>query len=325
MSKLSDLHILVPASLYEELVPAVVALVPEAHLTPYDEDPALAPPHADEAEIVLRWVAGKRYGALVANGPKVRWLHTASAGVDHVLTPEVKAKPGLVLTDSGPAFAIAMGEFVLTWMLMVSHRMPEMLAQQQSRTWKWITQEELHGQTVGVIGLGPIGQGIASRCKAFGMKTMGFRRRNEPVPDVDETLTGTEGLDRLLRESDWVVIAAALTGDTRSLLGAKEIARMKPTARLINIARGGLIDESALIDALRSGAIAGACLDVFAQEPLPTDNPLWDMPNVLISPHTSPGWTTGLRERQKEIFLSNLQKYVRGEEMAGVVDIDRGY
>jgi phosphoglycerate dehydrogenase-like enzyme len=319
------MHILVPASVYEELTPLAAARVPTAHLTPYDEDPALTPPHAEEAEVVLRWVAGKRYGSLVAGGPGVRWLHTASAGVDHVLTPEVKAKPGLVLTDSGPAFAIAMGEFVLTWMLMVAHRMPEIMVQQQAQTWKWVTQEELHGQTVGIIGLGPIGQAIAARCKAFGMKTIGFRRRPEPVPDVDQTFTGPDGLNQLLRQSDWVVIAAALTGETRSLLGASEIAKMKPTARLINIARGGLIDEIALIDALRSGAIAGACLDVFAQEPLPMDNPLWNLPSVLISPHTSPGWTAGLRERQIEIFLSNLEKYVRGEEMAGVVDISRGY
>ncbi len=325
MSTPSRLHVLVPASVHQELIPLAAARVPAAHLTPYDEDPALSPPYAAEAEVVLRWVAGKRYAGLVANGPGVRWLHTASAGVDHVITPEVKAKPGLLLTDSGPAFAIAMGEFVLTWMLMVAHRMPEIIAQQQSRTWKWVTQEELHGQTVGIIGLGPIGQGIAARCKAFGMRTIGFRRRSEPVPDVDRTLTGPEGMDTLLRESDWVVIAAALTGETRSLLGATQFGQMKPTARLINIARGGLVDEPALINALQSGAIAGACLDVFAQEPLPLDNPLWNLPNVLISPHTSPGWTAGLRERQIEIFLSNLEKYVCGEEMAGVVDIGRGY
>ena len=319
------MKILVPAPLLEELIVPVAARVPDAVLTPYDEDPALSPPHADEAEIVLRWVAGKRYAGLVANGPKVRWLHTASAGVDHVLTPEVKAKPGLILTDSGPAFGIAMGEFVLTWMLMVTHRMPELLAQQQSHTWSHLTQEELHGQTVGIIGLGPVGQGIAARCSAFGMRTLGLRRRKEPVPGIDQTLTGADGLERLLRESDWVIIAAALTGETRSLLGADEIAKMKPSARLVNIARGALVDETALIAALQSKSIAGACLDVFVEEPLPAGNPLWDMPHVLIAPHNSPGWTSGLRERQKEIFLSNLEKYVRGGAMAGVVDIARGY
>ena len=319
------MHILVPASLLEELIAPVAARVPDAVLTPYDEDPARTPPYKDEAEIVLRWVAGKRYAGLVSHGPKVRWLHTASAGVDHVLTPEVKAKPGLILTDSGPAFAIAMGEFVLTWMLMVTHRMPELLAQQQSHTWNHLTQEELYGQTVGIIGLGPIGQGIAARCRAFGMRTVGLRRRNEPVPGIDQTLTGADGLNKLLRGSDWVVIAAALTGETRSLLGAAEIAKMRPSARLVNIARGALVDETALIAALQSKAIAGACLDVFVEEPLPAGSPLWDMPNVLIAPHNSPGWTLGLRERQKEIFLSNLEKYVRGEAMAGVVDIARGY
>jgi phosphoglycerate dehydrogenase-like enzyme len=143
------------------------------------------------------------------------------------------------------------------------------------------------------------------------MRTIGLRRRNEPVPNVDEALTGSEGLDRLLRESDWVIVAAALTGETRSLLGASEIARMKPTARLINIARGGLIDEPALVEALRTKAIRGACLDVFAEEPLPPDNPLWDLPDVLVSPHTSPGWTAGLRERQKR-YLSRTSKNTSG-------------
>jgi phosphoglycerate dehydrogenase-like enzyme len=156
MSTVSGIDILVPISVFEDLLPLAAARVPAANLVPYDEDPAIPPPHAEEAEVVLRWFGGKRFSELVANGPKVRWLHTESACVDQVITPEIKAKRGLILTDSGTSYAIPMGEFVLTWMLMVTHRMPEMIAQQQSRTWKWITQEELHGQTVGIIGLGPL-------------------------------------------------------------------------------------------------------------------------------------------------------------------------
>jgi len=319
---------LVPAPVYEELLPEARALDPDIELQPYSEDDTVVP-GAERAEVVLRWIAGKRYAGLATDeGPSVRWLHTASAGVDHVLTPAVaeKVRAGrLVFTDSGPAFAIAMGEFVLGWMLAVAHRLPQMGEQQRARTWEWVTdQEELHGQTVGVIGLGPIGRGIAERCRALGMRTLGLRRRPEPVPGVDETLTGAEGLARLLAESDWVVVAAAHTPETRSLLGAAEFARMKPTSRVVNVARGALIDEAALIDALRAGHIAGACLDVVATEPLPPDSPLWTLENVYLSPHSA-SWTRGLGKRQRRIFLENLARFRRGEPLANVVDVSRGY
>lgn len=318
------MHILVPEHIYEELSDPASAAAPGVVLLPYPEDGPLDDAW-QEAEGVLRWVAGKRYAPLVADGPKVRWLHTASAGVDHVLTPAVKAKPNLVVTDSGPAFEIAISEFVLAWMLLVARRLPELMASQRERRWESVVQQELYGQTVGIVGLGPIGQGVAVRAKAFGMRTLGFRRNQAPSPNVDETLTGPDGLARLLTESDYVVLAAALTGETKALLGPAQIAQMNPAAWLINIARGGLIDESSLIEALREKKIAGACLDVFAQEPLPQDSPLWDLPNVHIAPHNSPGWTAGLHERQKTLFLDNLRRFALGEPLESVVDIARGY
>ena len=316
--------VLVPDSVYNELAVPARAAAPEAELRPYQEDAATVD-GLEEAVAVLRWVAGKRYAGLVAQGPQVRWLHTASAGVDHVLTPAVRAKAGLTVTDSGPAFEIAISEFVLAWMLLTARRLPQLMASQRAHVWQSEVQQELFGATVGIIGLGPIGRGVAQRAKAFGMRTLGLRRQQAAVPFVDEVLTGPDGLVRLLRKSDWVVLAAALTEESRSLLGSEELATMKASAWLINIARGGLVDEAALIAALREGHIAGACLDVFAQEPLPPDNPLWDFPNVHISPHNSPGWTPGLRERQKSLFLDNMRRFARGEPLEGVVDIARGY
>ena len=320
--------ILVPATLYDELAKPAQEAAPGVTLRAYAEDstPVVG---LDRAEGVLRWVAGKRFSELVSQGPKVRWLHTASAGVDHVLTPGVREKAartdGFTLTDSGPAFEVAISEFVLAWMLLVTRRLPELMAHQHAHEWKSETQQELWGQTVGILGLGPIGQGVASRAKAFGMRTLGLRRRQEPVPSVDEVLTGDAGLGRLLRESDWVVLAAALTEESRSLIGPGQLAQMKPSAWLINIARGGLVDETALVTALQSGQIAGACLDVFAQEPLPPNSSLWEMPNVHIAPHNSSGWTRGLHERQKALFLDNLRRFACGEPLAGAVDIGRGY
>ena len=142
---------------------------------------------------------------------------------------------------------------------------------------------------------------------------------------IDEVLTGGDGLNRLLEASDYVVIAAAATDDTRALIGADQLARMKPASWLINIARGSLIDEPALIETLTAGRIAGACLDVFAQEPLPPDSPLWDLHNVHIAPHNSSGWSPGLRNRQKAIFLDNLRRFAAGEPLENAVDIARGY
>ena len=318
------MNVLVPDHLYDELKDAAQNAAPSVTLLPYSEDGA-AEDAWQSAEGVLRWVAGKRFAALVADCPDVRWLHTASAGVDHVLTPAVKAKPGIVVTDSGPAFEIAISEFVLAWMLLAARRLPELMALQKEHRWESLTQQELYGQTVGIIGLGPIGLGIAARAKAFGMRTLGLRRRDLAAAGVDKVLTGADGLARLLTESDYVVVAAALTGETKALLGAEQIALMKPSAWVINIARGGLIDEPALIRALQNGKIAGACLDVFAQEPLPSDSPLWDMPNVHIAPHNSPGWTAGLRQPQKALFLSNLGRSSRGQPLENAVDIERGY
>ena len=318
------MDILVPEHLCDELHGPARDAAPNVTLLPYPED-GPADDAWQSAEGVLRWVAGKRFASLVEDCPRVRWLHTASAGVDHVLTPAVKAKPGIVVTDSGPAFEIAISEFVLAWMLLVARRLPELMAFQRQRRWESVVQQELYGQTVGIVGLGPIGLGIAARAKAFGMRTLGLRRRDLPAENVDEVLTGQEGLVRLLAESDYVIVAAALTGETRALLGPAEIVLMKPSAWLINIARGGLIDEPALIRALQNGKIAGACLDVFAQEPLPLDSPLWDLPNVHIAPHNSPGWTAGLRERQKALFLSNLARFSRGEALENAVDIVQGY
>ncbi len=316
--------ILVPEHLHDELLVPAHEAAPQADLRPYGESEA-TPDGLDEAVAVLRWVAGKGFARLVHQGPQVRWLHTASAGVDHVLTPDVRAKAGLTVTDSGPAFEIAISEFVLAWMLLVARGLPALRTNQREHKWEAVPQFELHGKTVGIIGLGPIGRGTAARAKAFGMRTLGLRRHSAPVDGVDEILTGSEGLARLLAESDFVVLVAALTGETRALIGPEQLARMKPAAWLINIARGGLMDEPALLAALQSGRIAGACLDVFTQEPLPPDSPLWDLPNVHIAPHNSPGGDPNLRVRQKAIFLDNLGRFARGEALTNVVDITRGY
>jgi phosphoglycerate dehydrogenase-like enzyme len=325
---MASVTVLVPAAVAEELTPLVAAVSPDIRAIAYREDDTDVP-GAEEAVAVYRWIAGKRFEGFARDSPRMRWIQTASAGIDHVVTPTLRElfrqRHDLLFTDSGPAFGICMGEFVLAMMLAVAHRLPDHWEQRRKREWEWLTHEELYGATVGIVGLGPVGVGIAQRCKAMGMRTLGLRRRPEPVPDVDAVYTGPDGLTTLLQESDWLVIAAASTLETRHLIGAAELARMKPTARLINVARGALVDESALIAALQSGRIAAACLDVFATEPLPQDSPLWTLPNAHTTPHNATGWTRAMRRRQFDLFTANLRRFLNGEPLEGLVDVDRGY
>ena len=316
--------ILIPSIVFDDITASLTGTPLQVELLRYDENetPVDGATHADA---VFRWIAGKRFSTLVDQGTSIRWLHTASAGVDHVLTPAVKGRKGIVVTDSGPAFGPAIAEFVLASMLSFARRLPELSSNQTAHRWQHVDQRELMGATIGIIGLGPIGQAIAERAKAFGMKTIGLRRSQKPAEFVDEITIGADGLGRTSAEADYVVLAAALTGETNHLIGAEQLAMMKPDALLINIARGGIVDEAALINALTNGRIGGAVLDVFSKEPLPTESPLWEMPNVFISPHHSGGGSPGLRQRQIDIFLDNLRRYCNGDQLLNQVDIDRGY
>ena len=318
------MKILIPANMMDEYGADARSHVPDVTLIPYDDSDKPVP-GADEAEGILRSWSVARWRQLVADGPRIRWVHTLSAGVDGLLVPEVRSKQGLVLTESGTAFTDSIPEFVLAWILMVARRLPQFIEQQREHRWEGIQQDELTESTIGIVGLGPIGLGVAKRAKAFGMRTMGLRRHDRPAENVDEVVTGPGGLDRLMRESDYIVIAAALTDETRHIIGAGEIAKMKSSAWIVNIARGAHIDQDALVDALQSNAIGGACLDVTTPEPLPKDDPLWDLPNVYIAPHNSTGNAPSVRKRQREIFIDNLQRFAKGEPLENVVDFERGY
>lgn len=318
------MNILIPHVLYDYYAPDAQSIAPAARLIPYSDDDS-APSGLADVEAIAWWYTVKHIDEIVRNAPKLRWLNSGSAGVDRLLSRTIVEREGLVVTDSGPAFEIAISEFVLAWILSVVRRLPELDAQQRRHEWNSLKQDELWGKTVGIVGLGPIGRGVAARAKAFGMRTIGMRRSHKPEPAVDEVVTGSDGLTRLLSESDFVVLAAALTDETHALIGRDQLSSMKPSAWIVNIARGAMIDEPALIDALKSGGIAGACLDVFAEEPLPADSPLWDMPNVHIAAHNSAGMTDGVRERQKQLFLDNLRRFVDGHPLENVVDVHRGY
>lgn len=252
------------------------------------------------------------------SAPLLRWVHCGHAGLDRSARPEVFER-GLLVTSSAGRSAPALAEHAMFFMLALSFRFGRFYEAQLAGRWGVPGQHDLralYGQTLGIIGLGHTGIELAKRAKAFGMHVSAYRRRTQSVPEVDRLYSTDRGetLDALLGESDYVVLALPLTDQTRLLIGARELALMRPTARLVNIARGGLVDEQALVDALNSGRLAGAALDVVGQEPLPRDSQLWRTPNLLITPHVTPK-SMDREDRSLEILLENIRRYRAGEPM----------
>ena len=275
------------------------------------------------AEVLLAWdfhtpaLAGAWKSA-----DRLRWVHTASAGVDNVLTPDVVAS-AVTVTNSRGVFDSAIAEYVLGLVLAFAKDLPGTWDRQNRRVWEHRDTERVAGTTAVVCGVGPIGRAIARLLRAAGMRVRGVGRTARDDPDFG-AVAASGDLARLLPEADYVVLAAPLTEQTRGLIGATELAAMRPTARLINVGRGELVVEPELVDALRAGRLGGAALDVFDREPLPSSSPLWNLPRVLISPHMSAD-TVGWRERLAELFLDNLARWRVGEPLRNVVDKELGY
>ncbi len=247
----------------------------------------------------------------------LRWLHTFSAGVDSPAFQVIIDRGGM-LTNSSGASAPPIAQYVIAMMLYRTKRIDEWRDQQRRREWTQLSPGELTGQTVGIIGTGAIGGEVARLAKAFGMRTIGMRRSDKRTPHIDEQVTPRR-LPQLLKQTDFVVLACPLTKETEGLIGERELRAMKPTATLINVARGRVVHESALIRALTEGWIGGACLDVFTFEPLPESSPLWDMPNVIVTPHNS-GPSPLNMGRAMAIFLDNLDRFANGRKLRNLVE-----
>ncbi|MFQ6019837.1 MAG: D-2-hydroxyacid dehydrogenase [Dehalococcoidia bacterium] len=263
---------------------------------------------------------------IVTLAPGLRWVQLTSAGVDHLLESDL-VKKGVVLTTASGVHAITMGEFVLGLILSFAKGLHGAVRQQRERSWRPYLADELYGKTVGIIGLGAIGGQIARLAKALGMRVLATRRstggRRQGAGDVDELLPPSS-LSYLLAESDYVVIAAPLTAETRHMVGEMELRAMKRSAVIINVSRGAIVDEAALVRALKEGRVAGAALDVFEVEPLPPQSELWAMDNVVITPHVA-GGTPLYMERAVDLFCDNLRRYLSGEPLRNLVDVARGY
>jgi phosphoglycerate dehydrogenase-like enzyme len=242
-----------------------------------------------------------------------------------VLAPEIVAHPA-VLTNGRGAFSAALAEFVLAALLFFLKDMRRLVKQQSAGAWEPFDTERLEGRTVGIVGYGDIGRAIAAKLGPLGVEILALRRRPELSkgdPLVSETVPSERLLD-LMARSDDVVVTAPLTPRTQGLVGREAIAAMKGTAVLVNVGRGPVVDEPALVEALRRDRIRGAALDVFETEPLPAGHPFWGLSNVLLSPHSAdhvPGWV----DEAMRLFLRQLEHFRRGEPLANVVDKAQGY
>lgn len=261
---------------------------------------------------------------------RLRWAHTASAGVGASLHAAMRASD-VVLTNSAGIYAEPMADTVLAMILHFARGIDfAVRAQAERRWWKEPFDDprtpvrELSGSTLGIVGLGGIGQAVARRAVALGMTVVAARRRRTDGPPGVEVRSGADALERILPRSDYLVLAVPQTEQTRAMVGARELGMLPEGAVLVNVARGGVVDEEALVAALRGGRLRGAGLDVFAREPLPEGSPLWGLPNVLVLPHVS-GASHRFWRRQTDLITHNIRRYAAGEPLLNTVDKHAGY
>ncbi|GAA2092724.1 D-2-hydroxyacid dehydrogenase [Microlunatus panaciterrae] len=287
-------------------------------------DESAAGAELGDAEAAVRWdLDDDGFQRLLNEAPRLRWLHSPGAGVERWPLQELDAR-GITLTNGAGVFAIPIAEWVLSTMLtVVKHSDAVRQAQTQHR---WAGDEpadELYRRTLLVLGTGGIGQEIIKRASAFEMRIWGSNRQGRQVEHADRVVQGDEWR-ALLPDADFVVSTVPLTAETAHMIGAAELSSFKSGAWLINVGRGGTIDEEALLQALHDQTIGGAALDAWTTEPLPADHPAWSQPNMIVSPHRSGSSPAG-RDRGLRLFVANLRRFAAGEPMANVVDLSAGY
>lgn len=275
--------------------------------------------HVEDAEVLLAW----RFPVhALKRARRLRWIQLTSAGVDHVLDGVAELRD-VVVTNTRGIHAELMADYAMGAMVMLQWSFPRLLRQQQARSWRHQYTEPLAGKTLGVVGVGAIGGEIARRGGAAGMTVLGMRRDPRPVEGV-ERMFGPAELREMLSLCDFVVLVVPATPATHRMVGEGELRRMRRSAFLVNVARGSVVDEPALVRALEEGWIAGAALDVFETEPLPATSPLWAMENVIVTPHIA-GEPDDYPRRVMIVFEENIRRFREGRPLVNVVDLDRGY
>jgi phosphoglycerate dehydrogenase-like enzyme len=281
---------------------------------------------APDATVIFNWsLAGDLQREVFRMCPNVEWVHSRAAGLDGLLFPELVESP-VRLTNGRGIYSESLGEFVVGAILYFAKDLRRMIRNQAAGAWEPFDIVEVRGQTVGIVGYGDIGRAVASRVHALGMRVLGVKRHG-PAHDDDpfaERIYGPEGLIEMISRSDYVVVTAPLTPETVGLMGEPEFAAMKPDAVAINVGRGPVIEEAALVKALSEKRIKGAALDVFDTEPLPKGHPFYKLENVLLSPHCAdhtPDWL----DQAMRFFLTQFERFRKGEPLKNVVEKKLGY
>jgi phosphoglycerate dehydrogenase-like enzyme len=279
--------------------------------------------HLREADILFDfdWLAPER---LPLHAPRLRWVQGTSAGIGELLRRTGLIETDLIFTTAAGVHASPLAEFVILSLLYFYRDVPRLQRMQKAHHWERYTNKELAGGRALVVGLGAVGRTIAGRLAALDLEVWGARRTSGPPPEGVSRVLPLAGLGAPLGEIDALVLACPLTPQTKGLIGASELAAMRDGALLVNVARGPVVDEQALVQALRDGRLGGAALDVAEVEPLPADSPLWDMPNVLISPHSA-STVHDENRRIVDIFVANLGRYLDGEPLINQFDRMHGY
>jgi phosphoglycerate dehydrogenase-like enzyme len=317
------LTVLVAGAAADDPPPGIAASTEVVDLRFADTDEAMRT-EIRGADVVFAWRAHREL--LEPAWPaadRLRWIQTASAGVDALLFPELVASDVIVTNASG-IFDAAIAEWVVGMVVLFAKGVLRVLDRQRRHEWLHELTEPVAGKRMLVVGVGGIGRAVARDALALEMQIRGVGRRTRPNDEVFGVVLGTDELHEALGWADYVVDVLPGTPDTRHLFDARAFAAMRPGARFLNVGRGSTVAEEALIGALRSGRLSGAALDVFEQEPLPADSPLWDLPNVVVFPHMS-GDYAGWRESVVELFLENLGRFARGEPLRNGVDKRLGY
>lgn len=274
--------------------------------------------------------AGKRetIEAMLPRLPSLQWLHSSSAGLEHMLSPTIINHP-LVLTNAKGVYSHSLAEYTLTACNWFAKDLPRLCRAQKEHLWEPYDVEELRGKTLGVVGYGDIGQACARLARAFKMRVVALRRRTQLSQEEREqglvdAILPPEMLTELMSLSDYVVASTPHTPETHKLISKEAIAAMKPSGVFINVGRGKCVDEEALVEALQARRIRGAALDVFFTEPLPADSPLWDLDNVLMSPHNADR-TKEFQFESLQLFVDNVNRFVSGEPIKNICDKKSGY
>jgi len=277
-----------------------------------------------DADVLVCWATGGLYVCedYCKFSTKLKWVHALSAGVEGFTITEIAKKPGIRLTNSKGIHGIPISETVIGYILGVTRELPRARENQLKHLWQSFTPDEVFGKTIGILGAGSIGGEIAKRCKAFGMTVLGVRRTAKDTPFFDKVYP-VEEMDAVITVSDFVVMLMPSTPETGKIFSKDKISLMKKNARFINVGRGMTVDNDALADALRERRIQGAMLDAFVVEPLPADHPLWDLDNVLISPHMSAS-TPLYMERAFRSFAQNMSAFLAGEPMPTEIFLQSG-